>query len=139
MACEIVAPSRQLERFKVYLMGLVHDVGKMTLFSELCKQYQLNGDKKPGYHAFVPMLRRKATVLSYLIAKDWQLPEEICTALEEQIDIGDGKPVSAFGELLFQANIATEMYAVATLQQREKLVALLEAFDLPMYLYQSLD
>lgn len=139
VTCDIAGQKRGLEQFKVYLMGLMHDIGKMTLFSELCKQYKLNGDQKPGYKAFVPMLRRRATVLSYLIAKDWQLPEEICTALEEQIDITNGKLVSPYGQLLFQANIATELYAVSNFPQRQKLEPILEFFNLPTDLYSRLD
>ncbi len=139
VACELVGQQRGLERFKVYLLGLTHDIGKMTLFSELCKQFKLNGDDKPGFKAFVPMLRRRSAVLSYLIARDWQLPEEICHALEEQIDISEGKEVSPFGQLLYQTNIATEMYAVASDPQREKLQFLLKEFKLPADLFAKLD
>ncbi len=139
LICDIVGNERKLERYKAYLTGLVHDIGKITIFSELCKQYQRNGDLNPGYRAFAPMLRHKATVLSHLIAKDWELPEDICLALEEQIDIEQGKEVTRYGQLLFQANIIAEIYTITTEAQRTKCTQLLRDFDMPVDLFQQLD
>lgn len=139
IACEIIGHARRLERFKAYLLGLMHDVGKITLFSELCKQYKLNGDTTPGMQAFIPPLQAQATQLSAVIAKDWQLPEEICQALQEQVNIGPGKQVSALGQLLYQANIACEAYAVTPKGKTDSLQFLLTDFALPKNLFNKLD
>ncbi len=57
VACEVIAEHRDMEKFKLYVMGLTHDIGKTTLFSELCKQFKKNGEEvKPGYNAFVPIM-----------------------------------------------------------------------------------
>ena len=138
VACEIIGHARRLERFKAYLLGLMHDVGKITLFSELCKQYKLNGDPAPGIEAFIPPLQAQATQLSAAIAKDWQLPEEICQALQEQVDINPGKQVSAFGQLLYQANFAAEAYAVTRNDKTDSLQFLLTDFALPKNLFNKL-
>lgn len=139
VACEIIGHARRLERFKAYLLGLIHDVGKITLFSELCKQYKLNGDTSPGMQAFIPPLQAQATQLSAAIAKDWQLPEEICQALQEQVNIAPGKQVSALGQLLYQANIACEAYAITPKTKTDNLQFLLADFALPKNLFNKLD
>lgn len=139
VACEIIGHARRLERFKVYLMGLVHDIGKITLFSELCKQYKLNGDELPGRQAFVPSMRKLAPILSALIAQDWQLPDEICVALQEQTQITPGKRVSPYGLLLYQANIVTEAYSFTPKAKRDRLHFLLEDFALPANLFTKLE
>lgn len=138
VACELIGQHRGMERFKVYLMGLVHDVGKITLFSELCKQYQLNGDEEPGQNAFIPPMHRLSGQLSCAIAKDWQLPEEIITALQEQIEAVPGKAVSQYGQLLYQANVACEAYAYTPLHKRSRLTPIATDLGLPKDLFVKL-
>jgi len=139
VACEIIGQSRRMERFKAYLLGLVHDVGKITLFSELCKQYKLNGDPSPGPQAFIPPLKQYAAQLSCTIAKDWQMPEEICIALQEQIDIKPGKNVSGYGQLLYQSNIVCEAFAYTPRNKLNELQFLLTDFTLPKNLLSKLE
>ncbi len=139
VACEIVGEARRLERFKAYLLGLMHDLGKITLFSELCKQYKLNGDASPGMQAFVPPMQTVSAQLSYTIAKDWQLPDEICNALQEQIDIAPGKQVSAYGQLLYQTNIVCEAFAFTPKNKLDELQFLLTDFALPKNLLTKLE
>lgn len=139
VACEIIGHARRLERFKAYLLGLVHDVGKITLFSELCKQYKLNGDAATGPQAFIPPLQAHASQLSVLIAKDWQLPEDICLALQEQVAIAPGKQVSPLGLLLYQANMACEAYACTPRGKTDSLSFLITDFALPKNLFNKLD
>lgn len=140
VACEIIAEHRNMEKFKVYVMGLVHDIGKTTIFSELCKQFKQNGeDVKPGYNAFVPLMKVLGPAVSYWIAKDWDLPKDICTALAEQTNIHAGARVSPFAHLLYQANIAAEAYVTLRNQSEPLALKILEELDLPKDLYEKLD
>jgi HD-like signal output (HDOD) protein len=139
VACELVGEARKMERFKVYLLGLVHDVGKITLFSELCKQHKLNGDNNPSQNAFIPAMRRLSPQLSCLIAKDWQLPEEIVVALQEQLNIVPGNEVSPYGELLYQANLASEAFAFTPVNKRTSLSSICDDFKLPKNLFTKLE
>lgn len=140
VACELIAEHRGMERFKVYIMGLVHDIGKMTIFSELCKQFKQNGEEiKPGYNAFVPMLKVLGPAVSYWIAKDWGLPKDICTALAEQTNIQGGNKVSSYAHLLYQANAAAESYVTIRHQSEPLAAKILEELDLPADLYEKLD
>ncbi len=140
VSCELIAEHRGAEKFKVYLMGLVHDIGKITAFSELCKQFKANGeDVSPGYNAFVPLMKIISPAVSYWVAKDWDLPKEIIKALAEQVNLKEGNSVSQFGHILYQANLCAEVYA--TIKGRNKNLALrvLDNLDLPGNLYDKLD
>jgi HD-like signal output (HDOD) protein len=139
VACEVVGHARRMERFKAYLLGLVHDIGKITLFSELCKQYKLNGDTAPGLEAFVSPMQAHASQLSALIARDWQLPEDICLALQEQVAIVPGQQVSPMGLLLYQANIVCEAYTLTPKGKTDHLQFLITDFALPKNLFNKLD
>ena len=140
VACELIAEHRRVEKFKVYILGLIHDIGKITLFSELSKQFKLNDEKvNPGYHAFVPPLKKLSAGLSYWIARDWEMPKDVCDALLEQTKIKEGAEVSIFGHILYQANLVTEVYASIYPKKPKKARAILEELDLPLDLFESLE
>lgn len=139
VACELIAEHRKMEKFKVYVMGLVHDIGKTTIFSELCKQFKLNGeDVQPGYNAFVPLMKVLSPAVSYWVAKDWELPKEVCTAMAEQTNIQADNKISAYGQLLYQANLVSEAYVTLLPQNEHRAQKVLDDFDLPSDLYQKL-
>lgn len=143
VACENIAKPRGLEPFKAYLLGLVHDIGKLLIFSELCQQYQLNpGEETPNQNAFAPLMQSMSSDLSYRIALAWELPEEIASALKQQADLKEGDRVGPYGHLLFQANLVCEAYAVG----REGVTdgahphqAILDELSLPTDLFDKLD
>lgn len=138
VACELIAEHRRVEKFKVYVLGLIHDIGKITIFSELCKQFKLNNEEvEPGYQAFAPPIKKLSTALSYWIAKDWDMHEEICEALADQTKLTEGKEISSFGHILAQANYAAEIYATVYPTKPNKATKLLEELDLPPNLFTS--
>ena len=135
----MLAKSRGLEPFKMYLLGLVHDTGKIAIFSELCKQFQKNGETtSPGYNAFVPLMMVLSPAVSYWIAKDWELPEEICNVLAEQIGLSKGAEVSAAANLLFQANMVTEVSETLLHTHPKVAEQVLSTFALPDDLFLKL-
>ncbi len=140
VACELIAEHRKAEKFKVYLMGLVHDVGKTTIFSELCKQFKINGENvSPGYNAFVPLMKILGPAVSYWIAKDWDLPKPICTALAEQTNIQAGTKVSEYGLLLCHANLVAEAQVTLRNQNEHLSKKILTQLELPEDIYDKLD
>jgi len=140
VACELIADHRQQEKFKVYVMGLVHDIGKITVFSELCKQFKLNGENiQPGYNAFTPVMKVLAPAVSYWVAKDWDLPKDICKAIAEQLNLQSGHKLSAFGHILYQANMVAECHIALRSKNQALCSAVLEELDLPGELYDKLD
>lgn len=140
VACELIAEHRKIEKFKVYVMGLVHDIGKITIFSELCKQFKINKeDALPGYKAFVPLMKILSPAVSYWVAKDWELPPEICKALAEQVNLQAGNKVSPFAHVLYQANMAAEIYASMYVQNERLAMSVLDKMDLPKDLFNNLE
>ncbi|TQV76060.1 HDOD domain-containing protein [Exilibacterium tricleocarpae] len=132
VACEIIARHYQSEPFKAYMAGLVHDMGKITVFSELCREFALNPDSTHlGGQAFVPLMRALSGPLSHQIAQTWQLPEAICTALAQQINIGPGSRVSTYGLILYQANKISEVLCAAQLHPQAAAEQLCRALQLP--------
>lgn len=141
VACEIVATQRGLEPYKAYLLGLTHEVGKITLFSELSKQFQKNGGDKPAIGAFIPLMWERSNSMSATIAMDWDLPKEIVAALQQQIDLVAGRQVGPYGHLLFQSNLACEAYAMQRYGKNESfaLETLAEQLCLPAHIFTDLD
>lgn len=144
VACEIIAKKRGLEPYKAYLLGLVHDMGKITIFSELSSQFQQNRNQdnaQPGYAAFAPLMQSTSEQLSYTVAQDWSLPEEIGEALRQQINLKAGQKVGPYAHVLYQANLACEIYAIVRDNESELASgeqAILD-LDLPESLFQQLD
>lgn len=142
VACELIAKQRGLEPYKAYLLGLVHDIGKITIFSELSNQFQSNQtNDQPGYAAFAPLMQAASETLSHHVAQDWELPEEICSALEQQIGLQEGDQIGPYAHILYQANIACEIYAISQ-QDPEQLPAAEKAvqdMSLPPTLFAQLN
>ncbi len=144
VACETIAKQRNLEPFKAYLLGLVHDIGKITIFSELSNQFQHNPQQdgaQPGYAAFAPLMQSTSEALSYQVALDWALPEAICEALRQQIDLCAGDRVDPYAHVLYQANLACELHAIARHDPAQRLAAeqAIEDMQLPRDLFEQLD
>ena len=139
VACELIAEHRRVEKFKVYILGLIHDIGMITLLSELSKQFKLNEENvQPSYKAFVPALRKLSPALSYWIARDWEMSKELCDALSEQINLKENENISAFGHVLYQANLSSEIFASIYPQKPQKALAVLSELDLPKNLFDNL-
>ena len=139
LACQLIAPRHQVEPFIAYLTGLLHDVGKITVFSELCKAYALIDDAEAlGRDAFVPLMQDISAQLSYQIARAWEMPESICSALREQIDVQSPQRLSACGLILYQANLVTEVFAATELHPPASLENLCRAWGLPPGLVDAL-
>ncbi len=109
-ACQIIAKQHNQDPVKAYMLGLAHEIGTITLLSELSKH--LSNQQMPLTHLdiYTPLIQNMAPALSYWIAKDWELPNDICHALLEQISTTTGDGVSALGYTLHKANLLCEIY-----------------------------
>mgnify|MGYP000588962524 CR=1 FL=1 len=140
VACEVLAKDRGLEPFKVYMLGLAHDIGKTTVFSELCKEFKLNtADDRPGCQVFVPLISEFSAQLSAWIGRDWDLPMDLCSALDQQVGQVDAEGMEPYAKLLFQANLACEFYASGGHEKQREADNVCSALNLPTNLFKSLD
>jgi len=112
------------------------------LFCELAKQFRLNPvTSTPLAEAFLPLLKEKSASLSAAIAMDWELPKEVCSALQQQVDIEPGRKVNPYAIILFQANLVCEAYAATKycIEHTIDLPRIAKELALPEILFADLD
>lgn len=139
--CELLAKARGIDLYKAYLLGLTHNIGKITIFSEICQQLKtLQSEGSPDRSAFVPLLKERSDLLTYKIAKDWQLPDEIISALKQQASLTNQTNLGPFSALLDQAKNISKNYLAYKYSGQEKLSSqLLKQNQLPENLFDLLD
>lgn len=140
--CQILSRMDQVEPFKPYLAGLVHDIGKITVFVQLSNYYKLKlPGQKPSLAALIRLMDSIAPRLSYLIAKDWDFPEEILDALKDQFKYASPEEMSKLGQTLYFSNLVSEAHLLMShgLLSREEGEQLLKNCRLPIDLYEQFD
>jgi HD-like signal output (HDOD) protein len=118
-ACRMLCDEND-DPFICYLMGLVHDVGKVAMFTCLCQHLDEFGSENiDESKIFKLVMTEHSTWLSATIAKEWDLPNSIVLALYEfdamtlmsYLDY-DNKGKSALAILLEKANSCSEIHTL---------------------------
>lgn len=118
-ACRLLS-SNDEDSFTCYLMGLVHDVGKVAMFTCLCDHLDEFGSEDiDECKVFKIVMTEHSTWLSAHIAEEWKLPDAIVVALHEfdtmtlmsYLDY-DTKNKSSLAILLEKANSCSEIYTL---------------------------
>lgn len=92
-----------------YFLGLIHDVGKVVMFKCLVDSFsKACPNTKPGSKAFKQMKIDYSLWLSWRIAEEWGVPENMIAALKQQQQRADKKV--GLGEVLFQSNLCSEIH-----------------------------
>ncbi len=142
ITCQILAKEQGMEPFKAYLAGLVHDIGAITIFTVLTKQFKLTAkETTPPAHAFVKLMNHMAADLSYWISNDWGFPDDILVGLKDQIRVSENRKMSKIGQILFLANQASETYMLVkneTFTEQEGAM-MLEELNMTPNLFEQLD
>lgn len=141
VCCQQLAQRAHLDPFKAYLLGLVHDVGVVTLFNQLqLRSAEFLGTRTPSAALLLQLVDEVAQPLAYWIAQDWQLPAEIVRALAAQSDSISSKE-SPFSGILRRANCISEAYLLVQMQlmERAELQKLIAELSCPEKLLQHLD
>ena len=121
--CELLAKNRGVDPYKAYLLGLTHNIGKITIFSELCQQLKnLPSEQRPSRNTFIPLLQKRSEKLSYEIAKDWQLPDDIISALKQQASLTQHDNLGPISQLLLHSKKISTLYLLnqKTLNQQNQ-------------------
>ncbi len=141
VCCQLLCEQYEIDPFKAYLLGLVHDIGKITIFTQLAQQFKLNAEQQPPAHAFVQLMDKMDLQLSYWIAKDWGFPDDILQGLRDQKEAQAHNKMSNEGKLLFLANQACEAYLLHKNDRysEQEVAILLEKLALPSNLFEQLD
>lgn len=122
-----------------YLVGLMHDTGKLAIFSLLTKALAQNLDIQPRGSVFSGIVRDNSQALSARIAREWSLPDYLLIALDEQIETKSINNCSVYGLILNQANMLAEFKVVAEMavKSNESFEAILEKHSIPLHLFRE--
>jgi HD-like signal output (HDOD) protein len=129
----------QADPNNAYLVGLLHDIGKLAIFSLLTQALAQNLDIHPRGSVFSGIVRDHSQVLSAKIARDWALPDYLLTALDEQNEIQWMADRSIYGVILNQANMLAEFKIIAekAVKSNERFEAILEQHSIPLNLFRE--
>ena len=139
-ACRTLAKYyQQGDPNNAYLVGLMHDVGKLAIFGLLSKALGQHLDYKPRGSVFTAIVRDHSLALSVRIAEKWGLPDYLITALNEQLDYHIPSDCSIYGFILNQANILAEFKTIAekAVKTGQNFDSLLEQYSIPLPLFQE--
>jgi len=107
--CRDLAGLRGLDGDTAFLIGLVHDIGKIMIFKLMVDAIRRsNPDEKLGSSVVKHLLHQKSMQLSVLVVSHWQMPEVVVTAIRDLARAERQSSYSALGEVLINANFISE-------------------------------
>ncbi|WKE64675.1 HDOD domain-containing protein [Gallaecimonas kandeliae] len=105
--CRELAKEQGEDPFVGHFLGLIHDVGKIIVFNCLLDAFSQGVlDGVPGSQLFKALMSEMSLDISPFVAKEWGLPEQYCTALQQQ----RSQPKTLLARILRQANGCAELY-----------------------------
>jgi len=108
-ACAYLARGRY-DLFDAYLAGMACRIGMIVAFRILDHLYK--GRESPKSIEFYQALLLKTKLLSKHIAKNWQFPEAVIEALEDQINLDDESDLSTLSGLLYMAHRISQLHVL---------------------------
>ena len=102
LACRILAEQRGIEPFEAFLAGLVQYVGLVVCLRLMDQHAQ--GKADIGSPAFCSALLKHARVLSCSISSEWNFPEAVSKAIEEQGTVFNTAVMTPLGKVLSLAD-----------------------------------
>lgn len=95
--------------FTGHFLGLIHDIGKILVFECLVESLvSCDLNDEPGSLEFREFITEASLDISYFVAKEWNLPGDICDALQQQ-RTGVSSPLAI---ALHCANACAEQYLI---------------------------
>lgn len=90
-----------------YLMGLVHDIGKIVIFNVLSNAYsERSADYLPCSKLFIELMTNKSAVITDRIIENWHFHQQIVDAIKRQ----KHQKKNGMAQTLFIANLLSESY-----------------------------
>ena len=102
-----LAINKDVDHFAAFLAGLVQNIG-LTVALRAADRVLTHG-QHIGSEAFYQQFAERSLVLSTRIASEWNFPEEVIRAIEEQIDPHLLATQSTLGKILAIGNVLSKM------------------------------
>lgn len=130
--------SQRGDPFNSYLVGLMHDVGKLVIFRLLVDSFrEVAPDIQPRGEFFSQLVCDKSARLSLHMVEQWSLPAYLRLAVEEQQESWLTDNRSHYGHVLQQANMLAEFKHIVESQagRSESFAELSARYRIPTELY----
>lgn len=133
--CRNLARLRGLDGDTAFLIGLIHDMGKIVIFRLIVDAFRRSSpDEKLGSSVVKHLLQQKSMQLSVLVATNWQMPKVVVTAIRDLSMSERQSSFSPLGEILINANFVSEWRLVlkaglSTEQAFERAIMRMELAD----------
>ncbi|MEW6645598.1 MAG: HDOD domain-containing protein [Pseudomonadota bacterium] len=116
IACAELARKAGEDYFTAYLVGLVHDIGKLVIFQALMKAMkEAHPDVHPDPRLVGTIVDRTSLQLSCVSLKHWELPKVVQLAVCDQVKAGaDPDRLGKLSYLLYTANLLSEFHLLLT-------------------------
>ncbi|GAA6184050.1 MULTISPECIES: HDOD domain-containing protein [Alteromonadaceae] len=106
-----LAQARNLNADAAYIIGLMHDLGKIVIFQFMVEAFQKSHpDFKQDSLVFKKFLSQRSMLLSVELMKIWEMPSLIIEVVKDQtISISKISELSPLSATLFEANLMSEI------------------------------
>ena len=107
VANRLQAEALGIDPFEAFLAGVVQNVGLIVTLRIM--DQAAKGERVLGSEMFCVRLVRDARLLSCSIGREWNFPDNVTRAIEEQATLFQGKPLSPLGRLLSQTDYLSKV------------------------------
>ena len=122
--CEQKAKTVGIDPYTAFFVGIIHDVGKIAIFSELVDAVQQQGTEgELGSLYFRKVMTSLSKQLTYNIVRSWQLPKTIIDPIKQHIVVAKVPTEGRLVNILVESKLISEL----SLLYNDKLINLDEA------------
>lgn len=139
--CAAIFESQGQESFDGFLLGLLHDIGKIVAFSVLVESIKGSDPSlMPGSRRFKAIIEHTSRQATFFVGKQWNLPASIMIAFRDHSVANKPEEMSDAGRALHWANLLSELCLLvkADMCETDGIVDRLEQEGMPRALCQKL-
>lgn len=139
--CSAIFKSQGKEPFDGFLLGLLHDIGKIVAFSVLVESLKDSDPSlMPGSRRFKEVMENTSRQATFFVGKQWSLPANIMIAFRDHSVTKKPEDMSDAGKALHWANLLSELCLLvkADMCETDGIVDRLEQEGMPRVLCQKL-
>lgn len=123
--CELKAKQVGYDPYSAFFIGVIHDVGKIAIFSELVDAVQKSEEEsEPGSLYFRKVMTSLSKQLTYNIVRSWELPQAIIEPIKQHVVVGK---VQSDDNTLVDILVESKLISELNLLYLEDMISLDEA------------
>ncbi|WP_435275472.1 HDOD domain-containing protein [Psychrobium sp. nBUS_13] len=108
--CERKAKQIGYDPYSAFFIGVIHDIGKIAIFSELVDAVQKSEeDSEPGSLYFRKVMTSLSKQLTYNIVRSWELPQAIIDPIKQHVVVGKVQTDHKLVDILVESKLISEL------------------------------